>query len=96
MKSALLFLLTFSLFAADPSPATKAGPVIPVEVQAEIAFTQLDALQASIANDKAQQAAQSAIQKANAICGLNYTPNRVGQKVECVAKPEVPKAEARK
>jgi hypothetical protein len=80
-------------FAADPKAEP---PTIPTDVQAEIAWTQLDAQLAREASDKAQAAAQAALAKATAACGEKYTVNRVGGKLLCVAKPEAPKPEAKK
>ena len=65
--------------------------VAPVSTQAEIAFTQLDALQAAQTSEKARQVAQDALQKGISICGEKFTINRNGSKIECVAKPEPPK-----
>ena len=46
------------------------------------------------ANDKAQALAQSALAKGQAACGDKYVLTRAGTKLECVAKPVVPQAEA--
>ena len=89
MKIAILLICSVASYAADllkPEP-----PTIPAEIQSEIFATQLDAKMVSEANDKAQAAAQSAIAKGQAACGDKYTLNRVGMKLECVAKPEAKK-----
>ena len=86
---ALCVLIGMARAADEPKP-----PTIPAELQTEIALTQLDAAVAREANDKAQALAQSAIAKGQAACGDKYVLTRAGTKLECVAKPVVPQAEA--
>jgi hypothetical protein len=63
-------------------------PTIPAPLQAEIAFTALDAQAKAFEAKQAQDAAVAAVAKATAICGDKYTVVRQGNSVLCGDKPD--------
>lgn len=81
MKLAIIFIA--GVLWAEDKP-----PVIPADLQTEVALTQLDLAEANAQAAKMLAVAQQSMAKAQAACGEKYIVQRQGNALVCATKPE--------